>query len=145
MIEFLVLAAMTGQVGTVRSPHGEQIDFGTGATCMLSLPPGLYVNTEMSGTFEIFFDNRQDEQDKRVSGSARILEEVELQDRTRRKGVSERAYGKAMIQEAGYVGQNFSWYGYDILIGRQFIRFRGPSREMLPTPEAIVDACGSAK
>lgn len=145
VIAFLAFAALTAQVGIVRSPNGEQIDFGMGATCMLILPPGLHVNTRMSNEFEVFFDNRQDDPDRRVSGSARVLEDVELQEKNMPIGISQRTYGKAIIYEAGFVGDDLSWYGYEIVIGRQLIKLRGPNRQSLPTPEAIVDACGSAK
>ncbi len=145
MIEFLLFAGLVAQVGVVRSAGGEQIDFGPGSQCMFALPQGFHVNAGSSDEYLIRFDNREKDELKYAWGSARLLDDVDIQERSKGPKHEVRTYKNATIEAAALTRGSVTANSYEVVIGRQVIRFSSLSEASIPKPEEVVDACGSSK
>jgi hypothetical protein len=145
VIEFLFFVGLVAEVGVVRSSDGDQIDFGPGSNCMFTLPPGFLVDAAASDEWLIRFDNREKDEKKYVWGSARVLEDVDVEERLKQPNRAIRAYKNATIENAVVRNGDVIENAFEVVIGRQVIRFASVSDALIPKPEDVVDACGPAK
>ena len=145
MIEFLLFAGIVAQVGVVRSAGGDQIDFGPGAQCMFTLPTGFVVDARSSDEYLIRFNNREKDDRKYASGSARVLDDFDIEERLKQRKRTVRKYKNANIEMAVSKEGSLTPSSFEVVIGRQVIRFSSLSEASIPKPEEVVDACGPAK
>ena len=145
MIEFLLFIGLVAEVSVVRSSEGEQIDFGHASKCMFTLPPGFFVDARSSDEYHIRFDNREKDEKRYARGSARVLEDVDVEARLKQPNRAVRAYKNATIENAVSRKGDIIEHAFEVVIGRQAIRFGSLSDAMIPKPEDVVDACGPAK
>jgi len=144
MIEYLLVAGIMAEIGVARSVAGEQVDFGAGASCMLMLPKGFIVNAHASDKYIILFERPHTDDRRVVRGSARVRDEPAFGDPRDMPGTPLRRYKNATIETSGADVES-GVFGFEIVIGRQVIRFNSLTKSALPDPEDIVDACGSGK